>query len=113
MAGLRRVYRSNLDNIFERFGPELAELQWLSTKVTYGLFLSPTSEDTPSEPLTFPETEIIVLSSLAAQGAARETLWHLRGCLRAGFSAEDVVRPVTVHDRSHTHSRRRCNRPLK
>ncbi|GAA94538.1 uncharacterized protein L969DRAFT_42607 [Mixia osmundae IAM 14324] len=92
MSGLRRVYRSNLDGIFDAFGDELQEMQWISQNVTYGLFLAATTDDpsTPAASLDWQETEVVILSCLIAQGAKRETLWHLRGAQRSGLSNDDI-----------------------
>lgn len=62
----------------------------MSENITYGLFLSPVSETNARYPLSFPETEMVVLSCLIAQRAKREVLWHLRGCLRSGLNPEEV-----------------------
>ncbi|KAF8318677.1 hypothetical protein DL93DRAFT_2075546 [Clavulina sp. PMI_390] len=71
-------------------GAGMKEIRWMSENITYGLFLGPVSEADPRYPLSFPETEMVVLSCLVAQRAKREVLWHLRGCLRSGMSAEEV-----------------------
>lgn len=65
-------------------------VEWMSENITYGLFLAPVSEVNPRYPLSFPETEMVVLSCLIAHRANREVLWHLRGSLRAGLSPEEV-----------------------
>jgi hypothetical protein len=62
----------------------------MSENITYGLFLAPVSEVNPQYPLSFPETEMVVLSCLIAQHSKREVLWHLRGSLRSGLSPEEV-----------------------
>lgn len=62
----------------------------MSENITYGLFLTPTTENHPLAPLSFAETEMVVCSCLIAQKAKREVLWHLRGILRAGLSKEEV-----------------------
>lgn len=62
----------------------------MSENITYGLFLAPISEANPRYPLSFPETEMVILSCLIAHRAKREVLWHLRGSLRAGLSLEEV-----------------------
>lgn len=58
--------------------------------MTYGQLLATTRPENPKASLTFAETEIVVLTCLMARHAHREVLWHLRGCLRAGMSAEEV-----------------------
>jgi hypothetical protein len=62
----------------------------MSENITYGLFLYPVSESDPRAPLSFPETEIVILSCLLAHRAKREVLWHLRGALRSGLTIDEV-----------------------
>ena len=57
---------------------------WISTNITYGLYLSDHSI------LNDIETEIVVLSGIMIQNLKRETGWHLRGTRRIGVSCTDV-----------------------
>jgi hypothetical protein len=57
---------------------------WLSTEITYGLYLSDHSI------LDAVDTELVVLSGIMMQNLPRETGWHLRGTRRIGVSFEDV-----------------------
>jgi hypothetical protein len=52
--------------------------------------LGPISESNKRAPLSFPETEMVVLPCLLAQDAKREVLWHLRGLRRSGLSEAEV-----------------------
>lgn len=36
------------------------------------------------------ENSLLTLTCLIAKNAYREVMWHLRGCLRIGMSAEEV-----------------------
>ena len=62
----------------------------MSLHVTYGVFLAPCAETSSAAPLTFPETEMIVLACLISQRASMETEWHLKGSLRNGLSKDEV-----------------------
>jgi uncharacterized alpha-E superfamily protein len=57
---------------------------WISKKISYGLYLSDHSI------LNDVETELTVLSGIMIQNLPRETGWHLRGTRRIGVSSEDV-----------------------
>jgi alkylhydroperoxidase/carboxymuconolactone decarboxylase family protein YurZ len=65
-------------------------LGFISECVTYGIFIEPVSESNPRAPLTFAQTEIVILACLIPQKANRETLWHIRGALHSGMSKEEV-----------------------
>lgn len=62
----------------------------MSQNVTYSLFLGLHSEDNPKYPLSFSDTEAVVVSCILAQRAERELRWHLRGSLRSGMSPNEV-----------------------
>ena len=57
---------------------------WLSTEITYGLYLSDHTI------LDAVDTELVVLSGIMIQNLKRETGWHLRGTRRIGVSYDDV-----------------------
>lgn len=59
-------------------------LAWISTNITYGLYLSDHSI------LDAIDTEMVVLSGIMIQNLKRETGWHLRGTRRIGVSYDDV-----------------------
>jgi hypothetical protein len=61
-----------------------AKTAWLSTEITYGLYLSDHSI------LDAVDTELVVLGGIMMQNLPRETGWHLRGTRRIGVSFEDV-----------------------
>jgi hypothetical protein len=57
---------------------------WLSTHITYGLYLS---DHTILGPV---DTELVVLAGIMIQNLPLETGWHLRGIRRVGVSMDDV-----------------------
>jgi hypothetical protein len=59
-------------------------LAWISTEITYGLYLSDHSI------LDGLSTELVVLSGIMIQNLKSATAWHLRGMRRLGVSMEDV-----------------------
>lgn len=89
---LRAVYRHNFPDIAARMGTEMEDLKMLTLPINYGLLLSETTV------LDFAETELVILASLIPQAMRKETLWHLRGCLRAGWHPDAVesVRRVSI-----------------
>ncbi|CAO1636852.1 unnamed protein product [Jaminaea pallidilutea] len=89
---LRAVYRHNFPDIAARMGTEMDDLKMLTLPINYGLLLSETTV------LDFAETELVILASLIPQAMRKETLWHLRGCLRAGWHPDAVesVRRVSM-----------------
>ncbi|EME84349.1 uncharacterized protein MYCFIDRAFT_202985 [Pseudocercospora fijiensis CIRAD86] len=80
---LDKIYRSN-HTATENTLACHKDFEWLSIEISYGLYLSDHSILGPVE------TEIIVLSGILMQNAARESAWHLRGTRRIGVSSEDV-----------------------
>lgn len=52
--------------------------------MSYGLFLSDHSI------LSMQETELVVLPAIMCQNLQGPTYWHLRACLRVGFTKEEV-----------------------
>ncbi|KAK0554678.1 hypothetical protein OC846_002012 [Tilletia horrida] len=84
--GLRRVYRHNLDEILEnKFGSDNRDIQFATMEINYGWNLS---EDSI---LDFPSTELVILAALIpTPNVPAETMWHLRGCRRAGWSDEII-----------------------
>ncbi|CAD6900887.1 unnamed protein product [Tilletia controversa] len=87
--GLRRVYRHNLDEILEnKFAKDNMDIQFLTMEINYGWNLAEYSI------LDFPSTELVILAALLPIPAVpAQTMWHLRGCRRAGWS-DDVIESV-------------------
>ncbi|KAL4887342.1 hypothetical protein BJY04DRAFT_212383 [Aspergillus karnatakaensis] len=60
------------------------DFSWLSTEITYGLFLS------DRQVLDDLDTQMVVLPAIASQNLRKESHWHIRGTRRLGVSMEDV-----------------------
>ncbi|RAL16738.1 uncharacterized protein BO97DRAFT_430817 [Aspergillus homomorphus CBS 101889] len=60
------------------------DFQWLSTEITYGLYLSDRTV------LNDVETEIVVPASIMIQNLKIEPHWHSRGARRVGISKHDT-----------------------
>ncbi|CAM6103568.1 unnamed protein product [Calypogeia fissa] len=93
MEQLRKVYRHNLDQFKnEMMREDMQDLRMLTVEVHYGWNLSECTV------LDFKSTEMVILAALIPQNARAETLWHLRGCRRAGWSDESIrsVRDVCL-----------------
>ncbi|KAM5472473.1 hypothetical protein MauCBS54593_003065 [Microsporum audouinii] len=83
MSWLSRIYQSNLDGIQHSLAAH-RDFFWISTEITYGLYLSDHSI------LNDVETELVVLSGIMIQNLRHETHWHLRGMRRIGITSQDV-----------------------
>lgn len=66
------------------FQAYLGHLAWISTDISYGLFLADHSV------LDIAESELVILPAIMCQNLAPSTKWHLRGCLRVGLTREEV-----------------------
>ncbi|KAL2851465.1 hypothetical protein BJY01DRAFT_209052 [Aspergillus pseudoustus] len=60
------------------------DFSWLSTEITYGLFLS------DRQVLDDLDTQLVVLPAIMSQNLPNETHWHIRGTRRLGVPIEDV-----------------------
>ncbi|KAE8225470.1 hypothetical protein CF319_g1794 [Tilletia indica] len=87
--GLRTVYKHNLDEILEKkFARDNLDIQFLTMEINYGWNLTEYSI------LDLPSTELVTVAALIPIPAVPvETMWHLRGCRRAGWS-DDVIESV-------------------
>ena len=77
------LYKGNQGAIDDQLANH-KDFDWLSKKITYGLYLS------DQRILDQVDTEMVVLSAIMIQNLEKETAWHLRGTRRIGVSAEDV-----------------------
>jgi hypothetical protein len=59
-------------------------LAWISTNISYGLFLADHTI------LNIVESELVILPAIMCQNLIKETHWHFRGCLRVGMSHAEV-----------------------
>ncbi|CAI6227635.1 unnamed protein product [Periconia digitata] len=80
---LQKIYKGNTDDTLALFNAH-RDFQWISTEITYGLYLSDRSV------LDDWDTEVVVLAGIAIQNLPLETHWHIRGARRIGFGIEDV-----------------------
>ncbi|MCJ1244907.1 hypothetical protein MMC30_002108 [Trapelia coarctata] len=60
------------------------DFDFASIDICYGLFLG--HHDT----LELKESELVILGAIMSQNLKGPSMWHLRGCRRAGISAEDT-----------------------
>lgn len=88
-AGIPDIGKSHID-LRGTSAKRLDTLAWLSRAVTYGQLLEPIRPETPKAALDVFENSLLTLTCLIAKNAYREVMWHLRGCLRIGMSAEEV-----------------------
>ncbi|GAA6052503.1 hypothetical protein JCM3770_003799 [Rhodotorula araucariae] len=108
-AGLRSVYRNELDAIFATMRARgLEDLRYLSETTTYGTFLTPHAaarppSSSPPSPSPSPSPSsrdplssdrrllsVVTLACLIPQRTAREIHWHLRGAVRLGWARDEV-----------------------
>lgn len=95
LAGLRTVYKENLDDIFANFNQlGLEDIRFMSQYITYGTFLTPSGSSRGGrlDPLAGDPRllSIVTLSTLVPQRTEREILWHLRGAIRRGWTRAEV-----------------------
>ena len=57
---------------------------FISTEISYGLFLS------DHNILTLSETELVVMPNILCQDLSGPAMWHIRGCIRAGINYADT-----------------------
>jgi hypothetical protein len=62
----------------------LISAEYITADISYGLFISDHSI------INLVESELVILPAIMCQNLPGPTLWHLRGCVRAGISAQDV-----------------------
>lgn len=64
--------------------------EWITTEVSYGLFLS------DHLILDIVESELVIMPAIMCQNLRGPTYWHLRACLRIGMSVEEVEQVQAV-----------------
>lgn len=79
----RQVYTRNATDTLGLFDAH-KDFAWVSSEITYGLFLS------DRQVLDDVETQLVVLPAIMSQNLKLETHWHIRGTRRVGVSKEDV-----------------------
>ncbi len=75
----------------------LTRSEWISTDISYGLFLS------NHQVLNIAESELVILPAILCQDLQGPTNWHLKGCLRVGFTPEEVDAVQKVIERIMIH----------
>ncbi|KAH7161864.1 hypothetical protein EDB81DRAFT_353758 [Dactylonectria macrodidyma] len=79
----RQVYTRNANDTIGLFDAH-KDFAWISTEITYGLYLS------DRQVLDDTETQLVVLPAIMSQNLRTETHWHIRGTRRIGVSKNDV-----------------------
>lgn len=82
---MRKVYKQNMEGVIDLFNAH-KDFAWISTHITYGLYLS------DRQILDDVDCQIVVLTGIMIQNLKLETHWHIRGTRRIGVSKEDVTR---------------------
>ncbi|POR34810.1 Uncharacterized protein TPAR_05017 [Tolypocladium paradoxum] len=83
LGWFRQVYTRNANDTMGLFDAH-KDFAWISTKITYGLYLS------DRQVLDDTETQLVVLPAIMSQNLLHETHWHIRGTRRIGVSKKDV-----------------------
>ena len=83
MGWMTKIYERNLESTLDMFAAH-QDFRWISTEITYGLYLSDRKE------LDDWDTELVVLVGIMVQNLRLETHWHIRGARRIGFEQKDV-----------------------
>ncbi|KAL5346150.1 hypothetical protein ACLOAV_009183 [Pseudogymnoascus australis] len=81
---MQSLYQQNYDFTLGLFDAH-KDFSWISTEITYGLYLS---DRTVLDDL---ETQMVVLPGIMIQNLKSESHWHIRGTRRIGVSREDVT----------------------
>lgn len=79
----QKLYAGNSSGTLDLFRSH-RDFAWLSTEITYGLFLS------DRQVLDDVDTQLVVLPAIMSQNLKTETHWHIRGTRRLGVPKEDV-----------------------
>lgn len=82
-AWFRQIYTRNAGDTIGLFDAH-KDFAWISSEITYGLFLS------DRQVLNDTETQLVVLPAIMSQNLKTETHWHIRGTRRIGVSKDDV-----------------------
>ncbi|KAE8145530.1 hypothetical protein BDV25DRAFT_164497 [Aspergillus avenaceus] len=82
-AWLEKLYARNTTGTLDFFRAH-RDFAWLSTDITYGLFLSDRAV------LDDLDTQLVVLPAIMSQNLKNETHWHIRGTRRLGVCMADV-----------------------
>jgi hypothetical protein len=83
MEWMRKIYTHNVEPTLDLFNAH-RDFRWLSTDITYGLYLS------DRQNLDDWDTELLVLVGIMIQNLRLETHWHIRGTRRIGVEKKEV-----------------------
>ncbi|KAJ5832535.1 hypothetical protein N7474_000846 [Penicillium riverlandense] len=79
----QKLYARDTNNTLDMFASH-RDFSWISTEITYGLFLS------DRQVLDDMDTEMVVAPGIMSQNLPLESHWHIRGMRRLGIPKEDV-----------------------
>lgn len=79
----QKLYARNTSGTLDLFNAH-RDFAWLSTEITYGLFLS------DRQVLDDVDTQLVVLPGIMSQDLPNETHWHIRGTRRLGLPKQEV-----------------------
>lgn len=79
----KSVYTRNASDTIELFDAH-RDFAWISTEITYGLYLS------DRQVLNDIETQLVVLPAIMSQNLPVQSRWHIRGTRRVGVSKQDM-----------------------
>lgn len=79
----QKLYSRNSGGTLDLFAAH-KDFAWLSTEITYGLYLS------DRQVLDDLDTQLVVLPAIMSQNLRLETHWHIRGTRRLGVGIDDV-----------------------
>jgi hypothetical protein len=71
--------------------------EWVSIDISYGLFLA------DHQILNIAESELVILPAIMCQDIPGPTNWHFTGCLRVGFTREEVDAVQKIIEKIVTH----------
>ncbi|KAF4979794.1 hypothetical protein FZEAL_4068 [Fusarium zealandicum] len=83
LGWFNQVYTRNAKDTMGLFDAH-KDFAWVSSEITYGLFLS------DRQVLDDVETQLVVLPAIMSQNLRSETHWHIRGTRRIGVAKKDV-----------------------
>lgn len=84
VAWFEKLYAGNAGDTLDMFSAH-KDFAWLSTEITYGLYLSDRQVLVDDV-----DTQLVVLPAIMSQNLRLETHWHIRGTRRLGVAKGDV-----------------------
>jgi hypothetical protein len=80
---MTKIYKGNIQDVLALYDDH-KDFGWISTEITYGLYLS---DHTILDEI---ETQMVVFPGIMIQNLKTETHWHIRGTRRIGVPREDM-----------------------